>query len=75
MIGCKFKMFSFSRRARVCARVHFFQAALFGSLSLGEVGSGSDSIVLDMSSAAPRKSRKVGALDLSNNASSSELAS
>jgi hypothetical protein len=51
----------------------FFQAACCGGLSLDEVDSGSAPIFANRSLAAPRKSRKVGAFDLSNNASSSDL--
>jgi len=74
MIVFEFKMFSFSRLARVYARTSFFQAACCGRRSFGELGSGSVSIFVNRSLAAPRKSRKVGALDLSNNASSSDVA-
>jgi hypothetical protein len=51
----------------------YFQVDYCGSLSFGGVESGpaSASVVVNRSLAAARKSRIVGALDLSNNASSS----
>jgi hypothetical protein len=53
----------------------FFQASSCGSRLFGEVESGSASVVLNRSLAAARKSSTVGALDLSNTASSSGVAS
>jgi len=53
----------------------FFQAGCCEGLSTGEVESVSASIFVNKSLAPARKSRKVGALDLSSNASSSGVAS
>jgi hypothetical protein len=53
----------------------FFQAGCCEGLSSGEVESVSASIFVNKSFAPARKSRKVGALDLSSNASSSGVAS
>jgi hypothetical protein len=53
----------------------FFQAGCCGGLSSGEIESVSTSISVNKSLATARKSRKVGALDLSSNASSSGVAS
>jgi hypothetical protein len=53
----------------------FFQASSCGSPSFGGVESGSASVVLNRPLAAARKSRTVGALDLSCNSSSSGVTS
>ena len=53
----------------------YFQASSCGSPSFGGVESGSASVILNRSLAAPRKSRTVGALDLSSNSSSSGVTS
>src|SRR5262249_31291150 len=57
----------------LCAGL-FFQSSCRGSLLSGEDGSVSASIVASRFLGASRKSRKVGALALSNNASSSGVA-
>src|SRR5262249_10813309 len=61
------------RRPRLCAGL-FFQSSCCGSPSSGEDWPVSASIVVSRSMGASRKSRKVGALALSNNASSSGVA-
>src|SRR5262249_61444404 len=62
-------------RAEKQSEHRFLQAGCCEGLSSGEVESVSASIFVNKSLAPARKSRKVGALDLSSNASSSGVAS
>jgi hypothetical protein len=64
-----------SLRPKIKANIVFFQAGCCEGLSSGEVECVSASIFVNKSLATARKSRKVGALDLASNASSSGVSS